>query len=70
MRKLEEYGTEEIHPPPLLGGDDLIAMGYKPGPQFREILTAVEDAQLDGTIRTKEEAEELVSTRFPRESRE
>ncbi len=70
LRKLEEYGTEEIHPPPLLGGDDLIAMGYKPGPQFREILTAVEDAQLDGTIRTKEEAEELVSTRFPRESRE
>jgi len=64
-QKLEEYGTEEIFPPRLLGGDDLIAMGYEPGPRFKEILTAVEDAQLDGTIKTKEEARELVRTRFP-----
>ena len=41
-------------------GADLIAAGYKPGPQFKELLTAVEDAQLDGSISTKEEAMELV----------
>lgn len=68
LRKLEEYRSEEIHPPRLLGGDDLIAMGYRPGPRFREILTAVEDAQLDGTISTSDEARELVKTRFPLES--
>ena len=65
LRKLEEYGSEEIHPPSLLGGDDLIAMGYKPGPRFKEILTAVEDAQLEGRIRTKEEARGLVRAHFP-----
>jgi poly(A) polymerase len=52
--------AEEIRPTPLITGDDLIAAGYKPGPQFKELLTAVEDAQLDGSISTKEEAMELV----------
>ena len=47
-------------PQPLITGDDLIAAGYKPGPMFKELLTAVEDAQLDGSISTKEEAMELV----------
>ena len=51
--------AEEIRPTPLITGQDLIAAGYQPGPQFKELLTAVEDAQMDGTIRSKEEALEL-----------
>jgi poly(A) polymerase len=64
-RKLEELGTEQISPEPLLRGEDLIRMGYTPGRIFSEILTVVENAQLDGAISTREEAERLVDKRFP-----
>jgi poly(A) polymerase len=56
-------GSDEINPPPLLTGDDLIAMGLAPGPQFRDLLESVRDAQLDGLIGTKPEALELVRRR-------
>jgi poly(A) polymerase len=58
--KFHALPAEQIRPTPLITGDDLIAAGYKPGPQFKELLTAVEDAQLDGSITTKEEAMALV----------
>ena len=60
QEKLRELPPEQIRPQPLITGDDLIAAGYQPGPQFKELLAAVEDAQLEGAIRTKEEAMELV----------
>ena len=63
--KFHELPPEQIRPTPLITGDDLIAAGYKPGPQFKELLTAVEDAQLDGSISTKEEALELVREKPP-----
>lgn len=44
----------------LVTGRDLIEAGYKPGPQFKELLAVAEDAQLEGRIRTKEEGLELV----------
>ncbi|MCP4640077.1 MAG: CCA tRNA nucleotidyltransferase, partial [bacterium] len=50
----------------LFTGKDLIRMGYKPGPLFAEILTSIEDAQLEGAIGCKDEAEDLVITRWPR----
>jgi poly(A) polymerase len=59
-RKFEELGEEQIRPPLLLTGEDLIAAGYKPGPGFRQMLTLAEDAQLEGTITTTDEALELV----------
>jgi poly(A) polymerase len=52
--------TEEVNPPPLITGDDLKALGIEPGPQYKEILERVRDAQLDGVISTREEALELV----------
>ncbi len=60
QEKLRSLPPEQIRPKPLITGDDLIAAGYKPGPQFKELLTAVEDAQLEGSIHTKEEALALV----------
>lgn len=51
---------EEVKPAPLLNGDDLIRMGYMPGPLFGEILTAVEDKQLEGGLSTPEEAKTFV----------
>lgn len=74
-RRLENYNyvlarwqsmpEEEVRPARLITGRDLIAAGYKPGAQFREILQAVEDAQLEGAISTTPEALELVREKFP-----
>lgn len=52
--------AEQIRPVPLVTGADLIRAGYQPGPKFKEWLTAVEDAQLEGAITSKEEALALV----------
>lgn len=56
VRKREEFANEPIIPPPLITGDDLIALELKPGPIFGEILEAVETRQLEGTLRDREEA--------------
>jgi tRNA nucleotidyltransferase/poly(A) polymerase len=56
VQKREEFANEPIIPPPLVRGDDLIAMGLKPGPLFGEILEAVETRQLEGNLRDREEA--------------
>ena len=65
MQKLEEFKDEEIKPEPLIGGRELIEMGYKPGPIFTEILNFVEEAQLEGEISDSSEARELVSKKYP-----
>lgn len=64
-RTMEETPQQEVRPQPLVRGDDLIAMGYKPGPQFKVILHAVEDAQLEGSVTSREAAFDLVKQRFP-----
>jgi poly(A) polymerase len=64
-RMLEETPKEEIKPEPLMRGEDLIAQGYAPGPIFRSILRAVEDAQLDGRIHNHTEALRLIEEQFP-----
>ena len=56
LRKREEFANEQIIPPPLVRGDDLIELGMKPGPKFGEILEAVETRQLEGTLRDRDEA--------------
>src|SRR5882672_9756738 len=59
---------ESIRPAPLVSGDDLIAAGYSPGPQFKEILSLVEDAQLEGRLQSKDSAMEYVRREFPQQS--
>src|SRR5437764_9891796 len=54
VRKKEEFANEPIIPPPLVTGDDLIALGMKPGPKFGEILEAGETRQLEGTLTSRE----------------
>ncbi len=65
-RKIKEYEEQdkEIKPKPLINGYDLIALGYKPGPLFSKILKSVEEQQLEGTIKTKEEALKYVLDNF------
>ncbi len=66
--RVQETPAEEIRPPALLTGQDLIALGYEPGPQFRDILAAIEDAQLEGTLKGKEDALDFLRREFPRAS--
>jgi poly(A) polymerase len=64
VRKRGEFANEPIIPPPLVRGDDLIALGLKPGPRFGEILEAAETQQLEGKLRTREEALEWVKREY------
>jgi poly(A) polymerase len=63
--RLAAIPADAVRPAPLITGEDLIAAGYRPGPRFSEILAAVEDAQLEGAIGSREEAMRLVEQRFP-----
>jgi poly(A) polymerase len=62
--RYETAPAEEVRPKLLVTGADLIAAGYRPGPRFRAMLEAAEDAQLEGTITTKEEGLALVREMF------
>jgi putative nucleotidyltransferase with HDIG domain len=63
--KLNETPAPELRPSVLIDGDDLIAAGYRPGPRFREILNAVEDAQLEGQLVSRDAALQYVAREFP-----
>jgi poly(A) polymerase len=63
--KMASMPPEIMRPAPLITGDDLIAAGYLPGPQFKKILSAVEDGQLDGRLHSGDEAMEFVRREFP-----
>jgi poly(A) polymerase len=63
-QQLHSMPPEEIRPKALISGRDLMAAGYQPGPLFKEILTAVEDAQLEGRLESAEAAMEYVRREF------
>jgi len=65
-KKLAETPPAEIRPTPLVSGNDLIDAGYEPGPHFKEILEAVEDAQLEGQLQSREQAMQFIAREFPR----
>jgi poly(A) polymerase len=65
LQRREEIPPETMRPSPLVTGDDLIAAGHIPGPKFREILNAVEDAQLEGRLPSRDDALEFVRREFP-----
>ena len=63
--QLRSLPPEAIRPTPLITGRDLIEAGYEPGPRFKEILSAIEDAQLEGRLASHEAAMEYVRREFP-----
>jgi putative nucleotidyltransferase with HDIG domain len=63
--KLAAIAPEAMRPPPLVTGADLIAHGYEPGPQFKKILAALEDEQLEGRLESKEQALLWAQREFP-----
>jgi poly(A) polymerase len=56
LAKREEFASEPLIPPPLLTGHDLIALGWKPGPQFKQTLDTAQTLQLEGALRSRDEA--------------
>jgi len=69
-RFMEVTPAEQVRPERLLTGDDLQEMGFRPSPLFSQILQALEDAQLEGQIRTREEAKEYVLGEYGPKRRE
>lgn len=67
-QQLAESGEEVLHPPVLLTGSDLIAAGFVPGPRFKRILSAIEDAQLEGRLTSREEALDFLRQNFSPDS--
>jgi len=63
--KLATIPPDKMRPTPLVTGHDLIAVGYTPGPRFKEILSAVEDGQLESRLQSKDQAMEFISKEFP-----
>ncbi len=66
LSKRASWTDKDICPEPLITGNDLIMMGLTPGPIFKEILTTVEDAQLEGRLTDRSEALEFVKKRYGR----
>jgi len=64
ITKREEFGRAPLIPVPLVTGHDLIALGWKPGPRFAEILSAVQTRQLEGTLTSREEGLDWIATEF------
>jgi len=62
--KREEFAAEPLIPPPLVTGQDLKALGMRPGPEFKEILDAVATRQLEGILRSREEALDWVRSEY------
>jgi hypothetical protein len=63
--KLASLSEEQMNPPALVTGRDLIALGHVPGPRFSEILHAVEEQQLEGALADREAALAWVRARYP-----
>jgi tRNA nucleotidyltransferase/poly(A) polymerase len=61
---LADTPPEQVKPTRLLTGDDLNEMGYAPGPEFQIMLRALEDAQLEGAVTTREEATTFVRRHY------
>jgi len=55
-RRRDAIAPQDISPPPLVTGEDLIAAGLQPGPRFKQILDALYDAQLNNELTDREQA--------------
>jgi len=62
--QLENLAVEELHPPRLLTGDDLITLGFTPGKIIGEILRALEDEQMEGRVSSRDEAKIFVENNW------
>ncbi|MGK0187256.1 MAG: tRNA nucleotidyltransferase/poly(A) polymerase [Verrucomicrobiales bacterium] len=67
QNKRDEFASEPLIPPRLITGNDLIALGWKPSPIFSKTLTQIQDLQLEGTFRTRDDAMQWLHENYPSE---
>jgi poly(A) polymerase len=60
MGTYKGWTPQDITPRPLISGEDLISLGFSPGPRFKEMLTRVEDEQLEGRIMDHAQAVDFI----------
>ncbi len=65
LQKQKEFQAQSIRPKPLLGGKDLITLGFRPGPIFGEILNSVYEQQLEERISSRQQAVDWVKKEYP-----
>src|ERR1051326_98424 len=63
-RKRTEWTDQDIFPQPLVTGDDLISMGFAPGPVFKDILNRLEEEQLEGRLANPGQALEFIKQNY------
>ena len=64
LSKRAKWTDQDIFPDPLVTGDDLIAMGFTPGPAFKDILNRLEEEQLEGRLDERNQAIEFVKKHY------
>jgi poly(A) polymerase len=64
-QRFETLPEQQVRPPLLLTGKDLIEAGYRPGPQFSKMLAMAEDAQLEGVVTTRDQALAFIEEHWP-----
>ena len=65
-RQIWYYVTQLSHIQPILNGNDLKKLGYKPGPNYRQMLDDLLVATLDGKISDRTQAESFLMEHYPR----
>jgi poly(A) polymerase len=68
VRVYRGWTREDMAPPPVISGDDLIRLGFSPGPAFKEILGRIEDEQLEGRVTDYEQAVQFVLKHYGKQS--
>jgi poly(A) polymerase len=63
IARREEFGREPLIPPPLITGNDLISLGWKPGPDFAAVLREAQTRQLEGSLTSRDETLDWVRNR-------
>ena len=53
-----------VHPPPLISGHDVMTLGYPSGPKVGQILNFIREKQVEGEIKTRQDALEILRSRF------
>ncbi|MBW4509481.1 MAG: CBS domain-containing protein [Scytonematopsis contorta HA4267-MV1] len=64
-QKIWHYFTILRHVQPILNGNDLKKMGYKPSPNFKKMLDDLLAATLDGNLKNRYEAEDFLANNYP-----
>ena len=70
IQQAEELSHQPEIIPPLVNGDDLIALGFKPGPSLGAVLVEIREKQLEDELKTRDQAKEWARKRFVEISRE